>query len=115
MYFKGTSDSIARVVSEEFSSRLRFGNHRNPLCISRFSNRKVGTKDPLSAAADWFRGSQAPAFSAPFPLAFFPRYGIIEEHLSGCSVAALGESASGCSAAALAEHDQPDKERNNRV
>ena len=25
--------------------------------ISRFSNRKVGAKDPLSAAADLFRGS----------------------------------------------------------
>ena len=54
----GNSDSIARAVSEGFCSRLRFGNRRNPLCISRFSNRSVGTKDPLSAAADWFRGSQ---------------------------------------------------------
>ena len=27
------------------------------MCISRFSNRKVGAKDPLSAAADLFRGS----------------------------------------------------------
>ena len=49
---KGNSDSIARAVSEEFCSKLRFGNCRNPLCISRFSNRSVGEKDPLSAAAD---------------------------------------------------------------
>ena len=55
---------------------MRFGNCRNTLCtrkghaasvrrqsrqrlrnISRFSNRSVGAKDPLSAAADLFRGS----------------------------------------------------------
>ena len=29
VYFKGTSDSIARAVSEEFCSRSRFGNRRN--------------------------------------------------------------------------------------
>ena len=51
----------------------------------RFSNRQVGTKDPLSAAADWFRGSQVPAFSAPFPLAFFPRYGIIKSAYPGAA------------------------------
>ena len=44
----------ARAVSEGFCSKLRFENRRNTLCISRFSNRKVGTKDPLSAAADLF-------------------------------------------------------------
>ena len=47
----------ARAVSEGFCSKLRFENRRNTLCISRFSNRKVGTKDPLSAAADLFRAS----------------------------------------------------------
>ena len=47
----------ARAVSEGFCSKLRFENRRNTLCISRFSNRKVGTKDPLSAAADLFRDS----------------------------------------------------------
>ena len=47
----------ARAVSERFCSKLRFENRRNTLCISRFSNRKVGTKDPLSAAADLFGGS----------------------------------------------------------
>ena len=36
---------------------MRFGNRRNTLCISRFSNRKVGTKDPLSATADLFGDS----------------------------------------------------------
>ena len=48
----GSSDSIARVVSEGFCSKLRFGNRRNPLRISRFSNRSVGAKTPLSAAAE---------------------------------------------------------------
>ena len=66
--FKGNSDSIARVVSEGFRSKLRIGNRRNPLRISRFSNRKVGAKDPLSAADDRFRGSldlvQLPNISA---------------------------------------------------
>ena len=47
----------ARAVSEGFCSELRFENRRNTLCISRFSNRKVGAKDPLSAAADLFRAS----------------------------------------------------------
>ena len=47
----------ARAVSEGFCSKLRFENRRNTLCISRFSNRKVGTKDPLSAAADLFGDS----------------------------------------------------------
>ena len=32
------------------------------MCISRFSNRKVGAKDPLSAAADLFRGSRDKLF-----------------------------------------------------
>ena len=48
----GSPDSIARAVSEGFCSKLRFGNRRNPLRISRFSNRSVGAKDPLTAAAD---------------------------------------------------------------
>ena len=43
--------------ARDFVSKLRFGNRRNPLRISRFSNRQVGAKDPLSAAADLFRGS----------------------------------------------------------
>ena len=47
----------ARAVSERFCTKLRFENRRNTFCISRFSNRKVGKKDPLSAAADLFRGS----------------------------------------------------------
>ena len=45
----GNSDSIARAVNEELCSRLRFGNRRNPLRISRFSNQSVEAKDPLSA------------------------------------------------------------------
>ena len=51
-------DSIASVVSEVFCFNLKFGNRRNPLHISRFSNQSVGAKDPLSAADDWFGGSQ---------------------------------------------------------
>ena len=47
----------AKAVSERFCHELRFENRRNTLCISRFSNRQVAVKDPLSAAADLFRGS----------------------------------------------------------
>ena len=46
-------------LARDFVSKLRFGNRRNTLCISRFSNRQVGAKDPLSAAAYLFRGSLA--------------------------------------------------------
>ena len=54
---KEALNKSARAVSERFCSELWFENRRNTLCISRFSNRKVGTKDPLSAAADLFRAS----------------------------------------------------------
>ena len=54
---KEALNKSARAVSERFCSKLRFENRRNTMCISRFSNRKVGTNDPLSAAADLFRAS----------------------------------------------------------
>ena len=53
----------ARAVGEGFCSKLRFENRRNTLCISRFSNRKVGTKDTLPAAADLFRASLVHSFA----------------------------------------------------
>jgi len=46
-----------RAIGERFCSKLRFGKRRNTLCISSFSNRKVGTKDSLSADGYLFRGS----------------------------------------------------------
>ena len=55
--FREALNKSARAVSEGFCSKLGLENRRNTLCISRFSNRKVGTKDPLSAAADLFRAS----------------------------------------------------------
>ena len=37
----------ARAGSERFCSQARFGKWRNTLCISHFSNRRLGAKDPL--------------------------------------------------------------------
>ena len=56
-YTKEALNKSARAVGEGFCSKSRFGNRRNTLCISRFSNRRVGAKDPLPAAADLFRAS----------------------------------------------------------
>ena len=39
----------ARAGSERFCSQARFGKRRNTACISRFSNRRLGAKDPLSS------------------------------------------------------------------
>ena len=46
-----------RAIGERFCSKLRFGKRRNTLCISSFSNRKVGTKDSLNADGYLFRVS----------------------------------------------------------
>ena len=51
----GTSDSIARAVSEGFCSKLRFGNCRNTLCTSNFSNRWIGEKYPAKAEGAMIR------------------------------------------------------------
>ena len=47
----------AAVDGERFFVKTRFGKRRNTLCISRFSNRRIGGKDPSSAVGDLFRGS----------------------------------------------------------
>ena len=39
----------AKAVSERFWHKLKFGNRRNTVCISRFQNCEVGAKDPLPA------------------------------------------------------------------
>ena len=45
------------VDGERFFVKTRFGKWRNTLCISHFSNRRIGGKDPSSAVGDLFRGS----------------------------------------------------------
>ena len=40
----------ARDSSERFCSKIKFGNRRNTLCISSFSNCNIGTKDSLMSA-----------------------------------------------------------------
>ena len=44
------------VDGERFFVKTRFEKWRNTLCISHFSNRRIGGKDPASAVADLFRG-----------------------------------------------------------
>ena len=39
----------ARAGSERFCSRARYGKRGNTVCISRFSYRRPGAKDPLSS------------------------------------------------------------------
>ena len=47
----------AAVDGERFFVKTRFEKRRNTVCISRFSNRRIGGKDPSSAVGDLFRGS----------------------------------------------------------
>ena len=44
-------------MRERFFVQSRYRKRRNPVCISRFRYRRVGGKDPLTAADDLFRGS----------------------------------------------------------
>ena len=47
----------AAVDGERFFIKTRFEKRGNTVCISRFSNRRIGGKDPSSAVGDLFRGS----------------------------------------------------------
>ena len=47
--FKEALIKSARAGSERFCSQARFGKWRNTVCISHFSNRSLGAKDPLSS------------------------------------------------------------------
>ena len=47
---------LASGVGERFWHRLRFGKRRYTLCISSFSNREAGTKDPLTTADNLING-----------------------------------------------------------
>ena len=48
--FKEALIISARVDGERFWHKSRFETHRHTLCISRVSNRRVGTKDPAATA-----------------------------------------------------------------
>ena len=45
------------VDGERFFVKTRLEKRGNTVCISRFSNRRIGGKDPSSAVGDLFRGS----------------------------------------------------------
>ena len=47
----------AAVDGGRFFIKTRFEKRGNTVCISRFSNRRIGGKDPSSAVGDLFRGS----------------------------------------------------------
>ena len=53
------------VDGERFFVKTRFEKRGNTVCISRFSNRRIGGKDPSSAVGDLFRGSFISQASAP--------------------------------------------------
>ena len=57
MIFREALIKSARTVSERFFGQSRYRKRRNTVCISRFRYRRVGGKDPLTAADDLFRGS----------------------------------------------------------
>ena len=64
----------AAVDGERFFVKTRFEKRGNTVCISRFSNRRIGGKDPSSAVGDLFRGSlntriNVLTFSKPSPCA----------------------------------------------
>ena len=50
--FKESLVISARVDDEGFWHKSRFEIRRHTLCISRVSNRRVGTKDPTATADD---------------------------------------------------------------
>ena len=47
---KAAPHNSARAFGERFCHKPRFGKRRNTVCISSFSNRGIGTKDPPKAA-----------------------------------------------------------------
>ena len=47
LYSKEALMKSARAGNERFCSQARFGKWRNTVCISHFSNRRLGAKDPL--------------------------------------------------------------------
>ncbi len=52
----------AAVDGERFFVKTRLEKRGNTVCISRFSNRRIGGKDPSSAVGDLFRGSLESGF-----------------------------------------------------
>ena len=55
--FKEALIKSAAVDGERFFVKTRFEKRWNTVCISRFSNRRIGGKDPSSAVGNLFRGS----------------------------------------------------------
>ena len=48
--FRAAPHNSARDSSERFCPKIKFGKSRNTVCISDFSNCKIGAKDPLLSA-----------------------------------------------------------------
>ena len=57
VHFREVLIKSAAVDGERFFVKTRFEKRGNTVCISRFSNRRIGGKDPSSAVGDLFRGS----------------------------------------------------------
>ncbi len=59
-YFADSKEALiksAAVDGERFFVKTRLEKRGNTVCISRFSNRRIGGKDPSSAVGNLFRGS----------------------------------------------------------
>ena len=52
--YSETPNQSARAFGERFWHKTRLEKRRNTLCISSFSSRRIGAKDPAKAADDWF-------------------------------------------------------------
>ena len=57
VHFREVLIKSAAVDGERFFVKTRLEKRGNTVCISRFSNRRSGGKDPSSAVGDLFRGS----------------------------------------------------------
>ena len=52
--YSETPNQSARAFGERFWHKTRLEKRRNTLCISSFSSRRIGAKDPAKAADGWF-------------------------------------------------------------
>ena len=76
----------ARAGSERFCSQARFGKWRNTLCISHFSNRRLGAKDPLSSRRRFIQSFPNQKIAGAFPKQRRFRAGGCGDRLPACVV-----------------------------
>ena len=94
-----------RADSERFCSQARFGKRGNTLCIARFSNRRLRTKDPLLGRRRFYLGlppikrerGECVIHPAVAPVSLLGAYSVCFDLRTGASggqnLAALGTTA----------------------